>query len=821
MKKVCLVLCLPLFVALLSPLTADAKLKKKSSGDSSKKPSLSNKSTSRARIAERNVELEINPPEFGPGSSIELIFANPMIAPEKVGSVEPDSPIVVEPALPGKFEWTSTRTGLYRLTQAPRFASSYHFRLRAGMKDITGVEVAPCSLRDVNTELFRIVGQYPTWFDDDISRTPKFLFEFNDPVNAEAVAPGMSFKCAQTKEKIEVKARMATGADFKPFQAMPTPTWAEELADTKLNLGAGVGRESAVIIEPVSPLNPGKDWVLAITNTIVNRAGTSKLNSGDEIKIGSVKPFIVDEIKPHTPFDAPYYVNIIFNRPLADQKATPEEQAKENKARVADLASFITIEPAVADAKFSIDGSTLRISGSFKLAQAYHLLVAAEVISADGLKLAAAAEAHVAFAPNAPYVAVPTHIHAQLATGSGDFAFTAANVKSVRVRAKRLTGAELVKASVAYKGYAENNDIGNEKRDKFKPKAFDSFPGSVVFDRTYPLNKPLDQSTMTELNWREVLGNTPAAPLFIQLEGPAMPGVEGKLSIAQTIVEFTDIGLFQKNDFKTSTVLAVSLKTGKPLANVRVSLADRTGTILGSAQTDLNGLAGIEAKDPAYVLAEKDGDATAMEAGQSSTLVPLWRANISTAWQSPWEAHRKTFVFSDRPLYKPGDTAHIKAYTRTLTGDTMALDAAPVKAVAELRDPRYRVVQEKAVTFTANGSWSDDILLPSGTTGWYHLSLRFPKKGEGEDAQQQENASVSLRVDDYRPNTFEAKYDMSALVVQPDRLKLPFSANYFMGQPLTRAKVTWNAYRNDEFTPPETFHDYHFGDAPRWAHYGE
>lgn len=820
MKKVCLVLCLPLLIALLSPLSVEAKVKK-SSGSSSKKPSLSNNSTGRARIAERNVELDINPPEFGPGSSIELIFANPMIPTERVGSVEPDSPILVEPALAGKFEWTSTRTGLYRLTQAPRFASSYHFRLRAGMKDTSGVEVAACSLRDVNTELFRIVGQYPTWFGDDISRTPQFLFEFNDPINAEAVIPGMAFKCAQTKEKIDVKARMATGADFKRFQAIPSPTWAEEIADAKITLEPTAIRESAVIVEPVSPLNPGKDWVLSITNTIVNRAATSRLNTGDEVKLGSIKSFIVDEIKPHTPFDAARYVNIIFNRPLADDKGTPEAQAKENKERVADLASFITIEPAPPDFKLSIDGSTLRVSGGFELGKTYKMHVAAEVISADGLKLAAAAEANVAFAPNPPYVAVPTHIHAQLATGKGDFDFTAANVTQIRVRAKRLTGPELVKTSVAYNGYAQHNEERGDDRDKFKPKAFDTFPGKVVFDRTFPLNKPLDQSTLTKLNWREVLGTSPAAPLFVQFEGPAMPGVEGKTTIAQTIVEFTDIGLFQKNDFKTSTVLAVSLKTGKPLPNVHISLADKKGDIISSAETDLNGLAGLEGKDPAYVLAEKDGDAAVMEAGQSDSLVPLWNANISTAWQSPWQPHRKSFVYSDRPLYKPGDTAHIKAYTRSIIGDAMTLDSTPVKAVAELRDPHFRVVQEKSITFTASGSWADDIILPAGLTGWYHLALKFPKAAGEEDNSQQGEASVSLRVDDYKPNTFETKYDTAGLVLQPDRIKLPISANYLMGQPLTRAKVTWNAYRNDEFIPPAAYHDYHFGDAPAWAHYGE
>ena len=815
MKTVFLLLCL----ALLDPLGAEARTKK----PASKRPSLSNtpSRSSRARIGERSVEIEINPPEFGPGSTIELTFANPMIPTERVGSLEPNSPIVVEPALEGRFEWTSTRTGLYRLTQSPRFASSYHFMLRAGMKDMAGAEIAPCSLRDVSTELFRLVGQYPTWFNEDLSRTPKFLFEFNDAIDAAAVVPGMAFKCEETKERVDVKARMATGADFKSFHAIPNPTWAEEIADAKIALEPAAVRESAVIVEPATPLNPGKGWALDITNVILNKAGTSKLTTGDQIKLGTIKPFIVDELKPHSPFDALRYVNLIFNRPLAVSKDMDAEQVKENEARAAAIAKFITIDPAPPDLKLTVDGSTLNASGSFALGKPYHVAVAPEVISADGLKLSAGAEANVVFAPNPPYVAVPTFINAQLATGKGDFEFTAANVTQVRVRAKRLTGPELLTAAAAYKPYVNGSGGNEEMRKKFKPKPFDSFPGTVVFSHVYTFNKPLDQSTLTRINWHEVLGATPAAPLFVELEGTAMAGVESKASIAQTLVEFTDIGLFQKDDFKTSTVLAVSLKTGKPLPGVHITLAGKDGKPLGAGDTDDSGLVSIEGTLPAWVLAEKGGDCTAMESGESGSFVPLWHNQINTAWKSPWEPHHKTFVFSDRPLYKPGETAHIKAYTRSVTGDEMTLDAKPVQAVAELRDPRFRIIQQKPVTFTANGSWADDILLPSGPTGWYHLGLKLARKDSENDAQQMEAASVTLRVDDYRPNTFEAKIDAANLILQPDRLKLPFSANYYMGKPLTKAKVTWNAYRNNEFIAPKAWRDYHFGDAPRWAHYGE
>ena len=112
-------------------------------------------------------EISINPAELAPDSTIEVVFPTPMIAKERIGKNVETSPLVVTPELTGTFEWTSTRSGHFHLTQAPKFASSYDFRLRGGLTDLAGKPLSTQTLVSVESARFRIIDQHPRWFDDD------------------------------------------------------------------------------------------------------------------------------------------------------------------------------------------------------------------------------------------------------------------------------------------------------------------------------------------------------------------------------------------------------------------------------------------------------------------------------------------------------------------------------------------------------------------------------------------------------------------------------------------------------------------------------
>ncbi|MDZ4289713.1 MAG: MG2 domain-containing protein, partial [Prosthecobacter sp.] len=761
--------------------------------------------------------LTIQPPELSPAATIEVVFPTPMIAKERIGTKETESPLVATPPLAGTFEWVSTRSGQYRLSEVPKFNASYDFKLRAGLRDAAGKALSGETLASVDSAQFRMIDQYPKWFnDDDARRLVHFLFEFNDNVAPENAAAAITFVSEQPPLTIRAKVRHATGNDFEKNHAEPQQTWAEEIGKIKPSLTKEAVRMSALIVEPESPLPVATKWRLRIADTLTNTSGHDRIAEGTEIQLGDVKPFVVDHITAHTPFDQPYFLKIDFNKSLVPDRDT-EWTKSELEAIAQKVMAAVHIDPAPADAKPEVSGSILSVQGSFSLQAPYRVVVDPTIASGDGLPLSAVADVATTFIPNPPYVAAPTFMRGQLAKGSGEFEFTAANVREVRVRVKRLNGSELLQAANKYEGYRSTFYADEKKRKGYQPTPFDDYAGTPIFDRTFPIAKPLDKSELIKLNWHEILAGAPAAPLFIEMEGRAAEGLSQKGIVTQTLVQFTDLGLMQKSNGKETMVFVTSLQTGKSVPAARLTMVDDEQKLIGFADTDASGIALLRGDDPALVLVEKDGDCAVIRCSDAhmGNVVPY---DIPQAWESVWKPQRRTFVFSDRSLYRPGDTAHLKAHTRLLTGDDLQLDAAPATARVILRDARYRVVLEKQITFTANGSWTDDIKLPEGPLGWYNLNLQF---GNKDDDNSSDGGEFSFRVDDYKPNTFEVKLDPAKVEILTDRMKMPLSANYYMGKSLSQAKVSWHANSTRQFDPPQGFEDYHFGEAPRWAHYGK
>ena len=633
--------------------------------------------------------LTIQPPELSPASTIELIFPTPMVAKDRIGSRESDPPLTVRPELKGTFEWVSTRSGLYRLTENPKFSTSYEFRLREGLKDLTGSTVTASLLASANSAKFRLIDQHPKWFDtENARRVPQFLFEFNADVDAQSAVSALSFVSEEPSLTVPAKVRHATGQDYLDKHAEPQPTWSEEIAKTKPELPKEATRLSALVVEPAEPLPVATKWRLVIADTLTDASGRGQIAQGDQVHLGDVKPFSVRKITAHTPFDRPYYLQIEFNKSLLPPRQG--EWTERELAVIAEKAmTAVRVEPPVTPTKVEVLGSGLRVHGGFGLNTPYHVVVDPWLSSGDGLPLSAPGDAQVTFVPNAPYVAAPAYLRAQLAKGEGAYEFIAANVQEVRVRVKRLNGAELLQATDKYQSYVSTSFAEEKKQKGFIPEPIDAYTGTPIYDHTFKVQKPLDQSELIKLNWRDILKESPAAPLFVELRGTAADGLPQKGIVTQTLVQFTDLGLMQKSNGKETLVFVTSLQTGKPVAGARLTMVDAEHKLLAYADTDASGVARLTGIDPAFVMAEKNGDCTVIQCEDAHIggAIPY---DIPQAWEPVWKPQRKTFLFSDRPLYRPGDLAHFKAHTRLLTGDDLSLDTAPVSARAREFDAKRR-----------------------------------------------------------------------------------------------------------------------------------
>lgn len=773
-------------------------------------------------------EMTVSPANLAPESTITLVFPTPMVDSEAIGETADVSPLKIEPPLEGTFEWTSSRSGIYKLKQVPRFNQEYDFRLTERLVDLAGKKFDTDLLDRVNTAGFAISDQDPKWFGtNDIPRRRSLLFQFNDQVNALDANTHMVFRSIDPVHSVPARVRHAEQKDLSMTYSSLQPTWTEAISGVEPKLGEGDKRLSALFVEPVDPLPVAASWELVVSKSLSNSSGQASLGQDQIIKLGSVLPLTVESITGHTPFDRPYHVDVIFSKRLKPEVAgkTPEETKAAREALLASLAEHVVVVPELEGTRLELLDDTLRLHGPFVLGTEYRVTITPGVEAWDDLLLEQAVmDQVVTFKPNPPYVSAPAFARSQLARGTGAFEVTAANVTHVRVRAKRLNGPQLLEARELYRGYDNAFERKLEKRRTFRPESIEKYPGDWMLDREFKFNKPLDQSDVIQLNWRELLSDTGGAgAVFLEFEGFAMEGLEDKRIITQTLVESTDLGLMMKASGKDQLLFVTHLETGAPAVGARVTLLDRDRKLLGHGETDANGVARVASSEAVFALAELGQDCAVLDTlGGGSELWSVYGYEIDRSWRDVWQPNRKTFVFSDRDLYRPGDKMYLKAMTRLQLGDSLTMEGHERKARLKIRDARYRLIRDEEITFSANGSYATELKLPEGPLGSYNLNIEFPHGDDNAVEEDEESGGYySFRVDDYRPNTFEVEIQTANASLDKDRIEVPLTARYYMGKPLSQAEIEWSASSVPGFEPPDEFSDYHFGDAPGWAGYGD
>lgn len=147
-------------------------------------------------------------------------------------------------------------------------------------------------------------------------------------------------------------------------------------------------------------------------------------------------------------------------------------------------------------------------------------------------------------------------------------------------------------------------------------------------------------------------------------------------------------------------------------------------------------------------------------------------------------------IFTDRSIYRPGQTVHaaIIAFNKLRHED--AEPVAGKEFTLVLRDANNRTVKEQQVTTDSFGKAATDFVLPSsGLTG--NFTIRCLSDG---------SRSCSIRVEEYKRPTFQLEFDkVYEAYAQGDTVEVRGMARSFSGVPVQGAKVTYSVTREPAF----------------------
>lgn len=145
---------------------------------------------------------------------------------------------------------------------------------------------------------------------------------------------------------------------------------------------------------------------------------------------------------------------------------------------------------------------------------------------------------------------------------------------------------------------------------------------------------------------------------------------------------------------------------------------------------------------------------------------------------SDYEKEARMALFTDRNLYRPGQTVHVAGIYYDQYHHQLKVKAKK-KITLELYDANSQMLAEKKVMTDDFGTCSADFELPkSGLTGTYSINA--------------DDESVEFQVAEYKRPTFGVSIDKVDYVYQlGDTLRLKGHAKSLMGEPVQRAAVEY------------------------------
>lgn len=305
-----------------------------------------------------------------------------------------------------------------------------------------------------------------------------------------------------------------------------------------------------------------------------------------------------------------------------------------------------------------------------------------------------------------------------------------------------------------------------------------------------------------ELSWND---KTSMAIVALLPNGEVPNGGEP----AATFLQQTDLGLDVEVLAHGVFAWLTSIKTAKPMAGARVTLADGDGHDLTSGTTDERGLVWLPTTDdrltrPTAVRATLGRDRAVMVLQPKTALGPR-HVGVSPGEAPPAEDTWVATVFADRGIARPGETLHAKAIVRAPIAGQLQVPAVSKTTSALvslwLFGPTGDApIDEHHATLSSFGSIDASFPIPRGAEdGAYRIEARRDGTVLGV---------TSVRVGDYRTPPF--RVDLSApdrAVDDKDPLRIDVSAAYLFGAPAAGRAVSWSV-----FTEP--------ADEPeRWAEY--
>jgi len=443
------------------------------------------------------------------------------------------------------------------------------------------------------------------------------------------------------------------------------------------------------------------------------------------------------------------YISVQTSQPLADN----------------DIDQFITISPQVK-VKITNQSNGFFISGDFSGKADYTLTISARLKSIFGKELKTDYHTTIRFGNPPPYIGFTDKNSIYLSSqGNRNLAMQIVSVPQVKFSIYKVYENNILfylKDGKSYQSFSSqgdddqstgNGDDESEGDDNYHYiDDYSANPdyGDVMVSREFNTSTlPKSGGTsLLNINLSDLNYDASRKGIYlVTVQDKKKPWVQDR-----KLLVVSDIGMIVKKGEKNITVFCHSLVNAEKMGGVKVSFISNNNQNIYTAETDNDGVATFAydktkfpGNDVVAVTARNGSDFNFMSLAYDGVEVSKFDVGGKTTNNVPYDV----FIYSNRDIYRPGDTININSIVRTFSWETVK--GVPVKFKVKM--PNGRQLQEIKGKLDDQGSCAINFSVPSAAmTGSYTLEMY-----SGNDVMLN---SYSFMVEEFMPQRIKVDLQM-------------------------------------------------------------
>ncbi len=717
--------------------------------------------------------------------TIVAIFDHPMFPLSSFDEQAKPSIMNISPLVPGNFRWLNPKTLAFSPEGRFPYSTEVKISIDSGTRTYDGYVLKEDHSWSFTTVRPLLKQHFPQNKQKWIKLEANIRLVFNQPVPTD-----------ENKEFLQM-----VGLDKDSKESSLNFNLKHPSAKQLKEEGIQALASEVLIIEPAETLNPETTYYIEIHSGLLGKEGLMGMEKSRIFEFSTFKSFRFESFEPQQGYDVYQPLKFQFSNPV-DYK---------------EFIQKIRFEPEVSIPDYYEDwdrsNSTLWLSLAFLPETKYKLWIDADLEDDFGNILDKNINLAFTTPPYPRSITMNTGNGLLEAYGDLRYPITAVNAEDVFIHGGTVSKKNVIPLLRTQKIFWTSEKI--VKRGLFS------------VEKLMKLDPPRNTRDVFPIEIKEFM-NDNFGFVFIQADTLSEDKWE---RYPKAFLQITELAISAKFSRENNLVWVTELKTGQPVPDSQVEIRDDDNRIRWRGNTDKDGTVETPGWGPLkipsqdrwskprqWIFASRGKDTTFLSSEWGTGVYPYY-FDIQYDW-NPQPTQHKGHVFTERGIYRAGETVHVKGIFRDQKMGEWAIPQVK-EVTCEILDPFQKSVFKKNLPVDSFGSIHFDFTSTQDSSlGIFQILTTIPSQINEEDPFR---VFSSFRIEAFRPAEFEVHLRTAEeSFTFGETYSGELRASYLFGGGMSGQDVSWHLRLNPTHFAPPGHKGYVFGDQiSRWETFQE